>query len=61
MSSKHVSVFSAAEQQSNCEDIKSMTWLVCSLSFALGFFFEGVSFYLKIVTKSLKKHGNEEN
>jgi hypothetical protein len=27
MSSKHVSVFSAAEQQSNCEDIKSMTWL----------------------------------
>lgn len=27
MSNKHVSVFSAAEQQSNCEDIKSMTWL----------------------------------
>jgi hypothetical protein len=27
----------------------------------IGFFFEGVSFYLKIVTKSLKKHGNEEN
>jgi hypothetical protein len=33
---------------------------VCSLSFALGCF-EGVSFYLKIVTKSLKKHGNEEH
>lgn len=26
ISRKHVSVFSAAEQQSNCEDIKSSTW-----------------------------------
>jgi hypothetical protein len=46
--------------------IFSETWCMYGMPMFVPFrlhwvFFEGASFYLKIVTKSLKKHGNEGN